>query len=981
MAEPSATSLEEADPDQILNDWALTAADLEEIRNARGSDNRLWTALHLCCLRRTGRFLDDPTQAPQSAIIQLSRRLGDEPPARLLPLPRPATDSAIRTRVRTHLGFVPFSADAQSRLEANLSEVATDGLAAVELIQHAETLLRIAKIILPARTTLERMVASINRQALNRLYNRIADRLPSSMRESLDRLVGQLVGDTDPQSQGRSILGRYRTPSATSMGRFTREACQRLDEITAMLTGLPDFVDVPQRVRRQLAHLCRRYDGRALRDFSPDKRYSLLVCFLLDRRQGLLDDLVQAHDTHMTGLMRRARHAAEADAQRLRRAAEDGLLTLVSTGKAVLAGDHEESVAGLCQRLGADRLHSAVSACEAVSTQDSRGVIDAVLARYPDLRKSLPAFLALPFASDTGHGDLLRAISLVGKLDRGDIQTLPDDAPTNFIPTSWGKVLRDDRGRLRRAVWETALALAVRDALRSGDLHLPDSRRHAGFWSLVIDERLWATARTTAYTDLGLPERPGQHLAELAQAIETNVGLLAAGLDTNDFAGIEQNQLRLHRPDALPLSPEVRSLRREIESRMPRVRIEDILLDIDRRCGFTRAFHPVAGYQPQPRDSYRALLATLIAHGTNLGLTAMGDSVENLTAADLQQTSHWLVRETTLKAANAQIIEHLHRLDFAALWGDGRLSSSDGQRFRAPPGTLLGAYHPRYFGHYDKAVTVYTHISDRIGVYSTQLISCAPREATYVLDGVLDNTTSLDPRLHTTDTHGFTEPLWGLCHLLGIDFMPRIKDLADQRLWRPNGVEVPDTVADLFAGTIDTTLLVEQWDQLVRIAASLKARTAPAHVVLQRLTAGGPNDRVAKALTMLGRLVKTRNVLRYLHDTPFRRLIQAQLNRGESRHALVRWLFFANQGEFRATDYEVMMNKASCLSLLSNAVVLWNTLHMERVVHELRAGSTAVDEQHLSHVWPLQRRHIVPNGVYFVNRTMPTFTLPEPVEA
>jgi TnpA family transposase len=115
----------------------------------------------------------------------------------------------------------------------------------------------------------------------------------------------------------------------------------------------------------------------------------------------------------------------------------------------------------------------------------------------------------------------------------------------------------------------------------------------------------------------------------------------------------------------------------------------------------------------------------------------MGDSVEGLTAADLQQTARGLVREATVKAANAQIVEHLHQVDFAAAWGDGRLSSSDGQRFRAPPGTLIGAYHPRYFGHYDKAVTVYTHVSDRLGVFSTQVISCAPREATYVLDGLL----------------------------------------------------------------------------------------------------------------------------------------------------------------------------------------------------------------------------------------------------
>jgi Tn3 transposase DDE domain len=71
--------------------------------------------------------------------------------------------------------------------------------------------------------------------------------------------------------------------------------------------------------------------------------------------------------------------------------------------------------------------------------------------------------------------------------------------------------------------------------------------------------------------------------------------------------------------------------------------------------------------------------------------------------------------------------------------------------------------------------------------------------------------------------------------------------------------------------------------QLVRIAASLKARTTPAHVVLQRLTSSGPSDRVAKALTALGRLVKTRNILRYLHDEPLGLRIKTQLNRGEAR--------------------------------------------------------------------------------------------------
>jgi len=256
------------------------------------------------------------------------------------------------------------------------------------------------------------------------------------------------------------------------------------------------------------------------------------------------------------------------------------------------------------------------------------------------------------------------------------------------------------------------------------------------------------------------------------------------------------------------------------------------------------------------------------------------------------------VRDATGKAANAQIVEHQHRLPFAAVWGDGRLSSSHGQRFAAPPGTLIGAYQPRHFGYYDRAVSVYSHLSDRLGVYGTLVISCAPREATYVLTGILDNDTSIDPEMHTTDTHGFTEALWGLCYLLGIDFMPRLRDLADQRLWRINNSQIPDSLTGLFAGNADAVAITEQWEQLVRIAASLKARTAPAHVVLQRLTAGGPSDRVAKALTALSRLVKTRHILRYLHDGPLRLRIQTQLNRGEARHGLARWLFFADQGAF-----------------------------------------------------------------------------------
>ena len=213
--------------------------------------------------------------------------------------------------------------------------------------------------------------------------------------------------------------------------------------------------------------------------------------------------------------------------------------------------------------------------------------------------------------------------------------------------------------------------------------------------------------------------------------------------------------------------------------------------------------------------------------------------------------------------------------------------------------------------------------------------------------------------------HIITEQLFGICALLGIEFMPRLKDLADQVLYRIDRDADYGALDPVLRGSVNLDLIAEQWDQLVRIVASLQDRTAPADVVLQRLINAAPADRLAKALTALGSLVKTIHILRYIHHAPLRQAIQLQLNRGEFRHIVAKWLFFANQGDFRVGDYEEIMNKASCLSLLSNAVLVWNTVHIARIVAQRRAGGHEVRDEDLARVSPLLHAHTVPSGSYF----------------
>jgi hypothetical protein len=147
--------------------------------------------------------------------------------------------------VRAHLGFVPFSAEAEARLTGSLApELTLDGLGSADLVERAEAFLLAARVVLPARAALERLVVSLNRQALGVLFTRISARFSASSRAAFDRLVGHAG---DEEADGRATVGRYRTPPASSMGRFTRTASERLAEINALLQGLPDLSDIPHR--------------------------------------------------------------------------------------------------------------------------------------------------------------------------------------------------------------------------------------------------------------------------------------------------------------------------------------------------------------------------------------------------------------------------------------------------------------------------------------------------------------------------------------------------------------------------------------------------------------------------------------------------------------------------------------------------------------------------------------------------------------
>ena len=952
---------EDPGEEELARDWSLSVEDLAEVAKCRSPYPKLHFAVQLCWLRRHGIFLNPfrvPTKIANHIHLQLGLNL-------VLIVPEEELIEKTRleheARLRQYCGFDSFGTSSARALEDFLIGLSNEGVDRESLLPRAGAYLFDKRITPPGTTVLLKIIGTAYSRAERGIFDEIYERVPLQFRVQIDTLL-----EASPES-GTSRLVRYgRYPGAPRPDHIL-EYLDNYDELKALGATALDLSRIKPEIIFQFHALVSTYDAYKLKRFAEKKRHSMVACFLSEAARINLDYIVEMNDQYLTSMCRRARNSFEYEHKAYRKKAKLGLDTVIDAMDQLLADGLSDSMTVrewlASQRKG--QLCDAVGVLRHIKNLEERGYYDHLKTRYSQLRRYFPRFCELPFKAEIGGGTTLAGVHMLRKMNADPaLSELGEVISNQFLSEAQRKTLANEDGTVPRAFFEIIFALTMKEALRAGSLHLPESRKNVSFWSMIYDPNAWKQDKDRLFVELDLPKAVGELWATLDAEFHAGLTQFTATLPGNRFAAIENGELKLGRMEAV--NEQDTPARGFLETVLPKVRIEDLLLDVHRKCGFLNQFTPLEGLQARPSDQHeRILLAALIAHGTNLGIAAMGNSAKGITVDELSHVSRWYIRESTIKAANAVIVDYHHQMRLSKSWGDGTASSSDGQRFGVQKSSLLATFYPRYFGHYDRAVTVYTHTSDQHSVFHTDVISCGAREAVYVLDGLLENSTLLRPTSHFTDTHGYTEHLFALCHLLGLSFMPRIKDLPDQRLYRLDPArDYGKDVESLFSGRINRALIEEQWEQIVRVIASLKNKTAPAHLIVGRLAKAPAGDRLAEAITQLGRAVKTIFIFRYLADEPLRRKIQQQLNRGEARHQLAKHLFFANQGEFRDGDYEEMMNKASCLSLLSNAVLVANTHAIDRVIRTHPDAKEVLTAADLARISPILFRRIIPNGTY-----------------
>ncbi len=950
--------------EELFRFFTLAPADVAFVDpgRGRGPADRLGLSVALCTLPWLGFVPDDVAAAPPVAVARLAGQLGVDPGV----LRHYGRRAKTRTehlrlvaqyrgwRVATSLEFKEFDEFLLARAMEHDSPTLLFRLACEYLIS--------VQVIRPGPVIVLERVAHARAEAQRETFDRLAHEFTQQRCAGLD---GLLV--VDP-AIGMTRLRWLSTGPVESSPAGIKAEVTKLEFLRGLGADALDLSVLPAERRRFLAAVGRRLTAQALDRREPQRRYPILLTLLAQSATDVLDEVVSLFDQAVSAREGKAERSMR-DALAERGKAGEGRQVLLDELLAVIADTTiaDEDIGGVIrgERIGWARIRAAMAQAVSRLPRDHGhlGALD--VSSYGYLRQFTPQVLAaVEFAGGTAAAELLAAVEILRALNATGARRVPAGAPTGFVPTRWRGYLDTAHAAgntsAYRHFWELCTLLGLRDGLRTGDVWVPGSRRYADPGAYLLTTEAWSTHRASFCQLVGRSADPAVALAAVADELADVLGELEQVLAAGD------GPVRLDDAGELVISPltaedipaEAVALKAELTDMLPFAPIVSLLIELDGRIGLLDCFTHASGKQTRSPELKRNLIAVLLSHSTNLGLTRMADAC-GISYDILAWTAEWYVREDTLRAANLAIIDHHQRMPLAEVFGTGTLSSSDGQRFPVRGKTTTGREMTIHGG---QVLSTYTHVTDQHTTYGTKIIVATKREAHYVLDEILGNATDVPITEHATDTHGVTLVNFGLFDLLGLQLSPRIRDLGKITLHRIAAKARAEAdhphVAPLLTRRVNVELIAEHWDDLLRLAGSLKFGHATASLLVGKLSASSRQNALAAALKEYGALRRTIYAARYLADPTYRRKISRQLNKGESLHALKRDLLYAHEGTVRARHLEQQTEQAWCLTLVTNAVVAWTTEYYGLAVESMRAAGRRVDDEVLAHISPAHSENI-----------------------
>ncbi|CNF13187.1 Transposase and inactivated derivatives%2C TnpA family [Mycobacterium tuberculosis] len=289
-------------------------------------------------------------------------------------------------------------------------------------------------------------------------------------------------------------------------------------------------------------------------------------------------------------------------------------------------------------------------------------------------------------------------------------------------------------------------------------------------------------------------------------------------------------------------------------------------------------------------------------------------------------------------------------------------------RFVVPVPSIYTRPNRKYFGP-KRGLTWLNMINDQGVGLGAKVVTGTVRDSLHMIDVLFRRDGGRRPEVIVTDTGSYSDVVFGLVHLLGMQYRPALADLPDQKGWRIQDADY-GPLSRFARGRIDLDKIRRHWDDILRVVVSIYTGQVRAHDVMKMLQRDGNPTQLGEAIAHYGRIFKTLHILTYAVEEPYRRDIKGVRNLQESRHALAGKVFHGRKGEIYQRYYKGMEDQLGALGLVLNCITLWNTFYIDRALDHLHAGGYPLLAEDVVRLSPFGRKHINVIGTY-------TFTAPD----
>ncbi len=862
------------------------------------------------------------------------------------------------------------------------------------------------RIVSPGYTVLQEEIVG---KALTAEAKRLMTMLQTKLSPTVCVALDQLVALAETEGLYAITLLKHQ-PRDFSLGEMRREiTCgEQLAPLYHLAMQIVPQLGISNEAITYYSSLVSYYSVFRLKQLDPWMVYLYLLCFIVHRYQCFSDNLLtcfihlvkQYNDEAKTAAKEAVYQQRVLNNRDLPRAGQ--VLKLFTTDYAPETSfrDVQATAFTMLDRMRLAAVADYIAGEASFDETDLQWAhLDLMARRFKQHLR--PILRAVDLEATRANAPILEAgefLKMAFQKDRSLRQIDAVDFPTHFMPVRDKRCLyhrhtRDQRDRDRNGTgatghkqlnpdrYEFLVYRLLRNGLEAGDLYCPTSVRFRSFEDDLIDEQEWQQNKATLLTETGLSSllQPIQeHLADLECQLEERIAAVNARISAGENSHFQikgksrdkgggSRTPRTRWTLQYPKSTE--PINHPVFDTLGQVNIASLLHFVDCHCHFMDCFEHVLGrYSKQEVDDRitHVISACLVAWGTNMGLGRMGE-ISDIGFYTLARTSENFLRLETLKAANDCVANAIAALPIFRQYDLGGVvhSSSDGQKFETAVPTFNARHSPKYFG-LKKGVVAYTLIANHVPV-NADMIGAHDHESRYVFDLLFNNTTDIQPEVHSTDTHGTNQVNFALLSIFGYQFAPRYAGIEEKVRTSLYGFAHPSQYSDVILKPVrklNTELILAEWDNLRRIFVSLALKTTTQSIIVGKLNAYARRNKTRQALWEYDNIISSLYLLDFVDSPLIRKNVQKALNRGENYHQLRRAVSYANFGKlrFRTTEDQGLWHE--CSRLITNCIIFYNTSILSGLwTHKEAAGNMAGAEL-VAQISPVAWQHINFHGRY-----------------